>query len=139
MTSSVDGTLLELDSTSYFVLIGVIKYRSMADQGWQEKFNAELARAELARSAGNEGKARVCARRAAGIVIGRYLDIRNVSHTNASAYDLLKYLLEDESQPPRVHELINHFLVRIDTDHHLPIDADLIQDARWLDRLLGSK
>ena len=111
----------------------------MAVQDWKEKFKVELTQAEAARASGNEGKARVCARRAAGIVIGRYLDIQNVAHPNASAYDLLQYLRDDVSQPPRVHEVISHFLVRIDTDHHLPIDADLIQEARWLAGMLQTQ
>ena len=37
------------------------------------KYDQEINRAEKARQDGNEGMARVCARRAAGIVVGEYL------------------------------------------------------------------
>ena len=44
----------------------------MAD--WQEKLNLEFQRAEDARAKNNEGQARVCARRAAGIAIREYFN-----------------------------------------------------------------
>ena len=40
---------------------------------WEAFYKAEMQNAEAARRSGNEGKARVCARRAAGAVIGEYL------------------------------------------------------------------
>jgi hypothetical protein len=104
----------------------------MGTEDWQERFEAELAQAQAARDAGNEGRARVCARRAAGIIIARYLEAREIPHPNTSAYDLLKYFAGYSGVPDSVREITGHFLVRIDTDYKLPIDADLIQDARWL-------
>jgi hypothetical protein len=110
----------------------MIKYRPMSMQSWSIKFDDEITQAEAARAAGNEGKARVCARRAAGIVIGEYLERSGNPLLNASAYDRLRYLQNSSNLPEPVREIISHFLVRIDTDHNLPVDADLITEAKWL-------
>lgn len=104
----------------------------MQKSTWQDQFNKELDHAEAARTIGNEGKARVCARRAAGIVIGEYMRRRHISYSKTSAYDRIKYLISQESLPPEARLVLEHFLLRIDTDHNLPVDADLIGEARWL-------
>lgn len=56
---------------------------------FQEQIEQEFALAEQARARGNEGQARVCARRAAGIAIREYLTRRGIRPPSASAYDLL--------------------------------------------------
>lgn len=108
----------------------------MEKSTWQDQFNKELDHAEAARASGNEGKARVCARRAAGIVIGEYMRRRQISFSQTSAYDRIKYLISQESLSPEARLVLEHFLLRIDTDHNLPIDADLIGEARWLSETL---
>jgi hypothetical protein len=111
----------------------------MEKQTWREKFEAELTQAQAARVSGNEGMARVCSRRAAGIAIGEYLERRNIILPKTSAYDRLKFLLSDQGIPIEVRVVLEHFLARIDTDHNLPVDADLISEARWLaDTLITS-
>jgi hypothetical protein len=99
---------------------------------WQVRFSEELRQAEAARAAGNEGMARVCARRAAGIAAGEYLRRHGLSLSNPSAYARLKFLTQLPQTPPVVQEVINHFLLRINPDRSLPIQADLIAEARWL-------
>jgi len=99
---------------------------------WQERFSQELRQAEVAREAGNEGMARVCARRAAGIAAGEYLRRQGLVTSDPSAYARLKFLIQLPHTPPAVQEVINHFLLRINPDRSLPIQADLIADARWL-------
>ena len=99
---------------------------------WQERFSIELLQAEAARKAGNEGMARVCARRAAGIAAGEYLRRHGLTFSDPSAYARLKFLVQLPQTPPAVQEVINHFLLRINPDRSLPIQADLIAEARWL-------
>lgn len=108
----------------------------MTKKNWKAKFEEELQQAEVARNNGNEGRARVCARRAAGIVIGEYLLQHGLPDQGPSAYDRLNYLLSLPSLPDSVKEIVNHFIVRVDPDFNLPIDADLIADARWLEENL---
>jgi len=96
----------------------------------------EINSAEAARAKGNEGKARVCARRAAGIIIGEYINRNGLNFTSNSAYDRLRFISTHHETPAEIREITRHFLVKIDTNNNLPIDADLIKDARMLLNLL---
>jgi len=99
---------------------------------WEVRFQSELYLAEMARSLGNEGKARVCARRAAGIVINEYLRRLGLSPPDSSAYNTLKYFQSNPDTPEDAELIAGHFLERVDTNFMLPGQVDLIQDARWL-------
>jgi hypothetical protein len=105
---------------------------------WRENARSELRQAEAARRAGNEGKARVCARRAAGIIAGEYMVRQGFSPKNASAIVRLQSLATLTDIHPLVREIAGHFLIRITPDHKLPVNVDLIAEASWLARhLLG--
>lgn len=101
-----------------------------------QRFQDELARAETARAAGNEGMARVCARRAAGLVVNAYLRHRRLPLPGPSAYDSLRYLVGLPDLPENIRDVAEHFLLRITPDHNLPVNADLVAEARWLKRQL---
>lgn len=105
---------------------------------WVIKFEAELAQAQAARQLGNEGMARVCARRAAGLVSREYLQRQGVPLSGSSAYDHIRSLSILPGLTPEVQEVTGHFLLRITPEHNLPVDADLIAEVVWLkDKLLG--
>ena len=107
---------------------------------WKAKFEEELQNAETARSAGNEGKARVCARRAAGIAAGEYFRRQKLSFSNPSAYDRLRFLRTLTSVSTAAIDITEHLLLRITPEHNLPVDADLITETRQLAvELLGDK
>ena len=99
---------------------------------WEIRFIREINQAEAARSAGNEGKARVCARRAAGIIVHEVMHRQGIEYSDPSAYVQLKYFISLPQLSPHLREIINHFLIRITPDGNLPVDADLVQEARWL-------
>jgi hypothetical protein len=99
---------------------------------WEARFKQEIHQADIARLAGNEGKARVCARRAAGIVANQFLLRQGIESSKLSATVNLKAVLEISDLPPEMHEVITHFLIHVTPDHQLPIKADLIIEARWL-------
>jgi len=99
---------------------------------WNIRFKEEIQRAESARKEGNEGMARVCARRAAGIVAGEYLRINGIPLSDPSAYVRLKVLQHLPQIPAPVQKIVDHFIIRINPDHNLPVQADLISEARWL-------
>lgn len=110
----------------------------MSKISWQDQFNFELEKAISARQAGNEGMARVCARRAGGIVIGEYFHRQGIPVLSSSAYDRLKLYLNLEDQPNESRKIAEHLLLRVTTDHELPIDVDLIEDVKKLaQKLLG--
>jgi hypothetical protein len=119
----------------------------IAQDDWKTSFEAEIQQAEKARDMGNEGMARVCARRAAGALAGEYIK-RRAAQTGADqpgldryptgAYDRLRFLCQMPGISPRVAQTADHFLSRVTTEHTLPIEADLITEARWLrQELLG--
>ena len=93
---------------------------------------SEFDRAEQARAKNNEGQARVCARRATGIAIRDYLTRQGTRIPSASAYDLLNLLKEDSHLPPDLKLAADHLTVRVTEEFKLPVDADLIAEARLL-------
>lgn len=110
----------------------------MTSQDWRKLANQELDMAEEARLSGNEGRARVCARRAAGYIIGEYLSRSNSPVTTESALERLRYLYSSPEIDSHQREIIEHFLIHTTPDHELPIDADLIAEVNLLARqLLG--
>ncbi len=92
----------------------------------------ELEQASQARAKGNEGQARVCARRAAGIAIRDYLSRHGGRPSNASAYDLLNLIREDPLLPPDLKRVADHLTLRVTEEFKLPVEADLIAEARSL-------
>ena len=106
---------------------------------WQTEIDKEFEKAGQARARGNEGQARVCARRAAGIAVREYLTRRGVRPPSTSAYDLLNLLKEDPLIPADLKLIADHLTVRVTEEFNLPIDADLIAESRILcDRLLNN-
>jgi hypothetical protein len=107
----------------------------MAD--WQSEIQAEFDRAAQARQRDNEGQARVCARRAAGIAVREYLSRRGTRLPSSSAYDLLNLIREDPLVPADLKQIAEHLTVRVTEEFKLPIDVDLVAEAReFCDRLL---
>ncbi len=80
--------------------------------------------------------ARVCARRAAGIVVGEYLQRHGVSILNNSAYDRLSILIEMPEVDDQCRRVCRHFLMKVNQEHKLPVEADLIREATWLENNL---
>jgi len=97
---------------------------------WQSEIQAEFDKAEKARTRGNEGQARVCARRAAGIAAREYFARRGEHMHSPSAYDLLRLVSEDTAVPAALRETAAHLTLRVDDEFKLPAGVDLIAEAR---------
>jgi hypothetical protein len=108
----------------------------MQDDLWLTQFEAELAQAEAARRIGNEGMARVCARRAVGWMLGEYFLQQGILFSSPSAYERIKFFLGLSGISGQAQEVAEHFTLRLTPDHELPVQADLIAEARWLKRFL---
>jgi hypothetical protein len=106
---------------------------------WEAIYEAEMQNAEAARRIGNEGKARVCARRAAGAVIGEYLNQRGIIVSKNSSFDRLKQLISLPEIAPVVKEIASHLLQHVSTEHNLPLGIDLIAEVKILEQELLSK
>lgn len=96
------------------------------------KIETELANGEAARLAGLEGRARVCARRAAGAAIREYLELRGESIPGPSAVDLLEYIRMRPDMPEPVRAAAGNLLERVNEAFELPAPVDLLAEARRL-------
>jgi hypothetical protein len=107
----------------------------MAADNFQSQINqiqVELAQAEEARASGNEGMARVCSRRAAGIAIGIYLSRQGFTGFGPSIYERLIIIKKLPNISPKVIDTAQHLILKVNEDHQLPIDIDLIEATHWL-------
>lgn len=103
---------------------------------WQARVQRELQIAEAARARGNEGMARVAARRAAGWTVAAYLTQQGVSLGTASVLDHFRYLLA-QNPGPEIKLILEHMLVALEkhkpqSDSYWPLDADLVAEAKRL-------
>jgi len=99
---------------------------------WKREYGHEIEQAISARKAGNEGMARVCARRAAGIIIGEYLTRCGYSNLTNSAIDRLSIFISIPDVDKHYQDIAHHFLLKVNPDNNLPDVVDLISDAKWL-------
>ena len=99
---------------------------------WKQDLTVEFERAAQARIQKNEGQMRVCARRAAGIAIREYLTRQGQRPPSLSAYDLLNLLKQDSNLSPTLQSVLDHLTVRVTEEFKLPVEADLVADARVL-------
>jgi hypothetical protein len=102
----------------------------MAD--WQAQLEQEFERAVDARARGNEGQARVCARRAAGIAAREYYARRGLAVRTPSAYDLLHLLQNEPHLSPELRQAAAYLTVRVTEEFKLPVEVDLLDEARKL-------
>ncbi len=95
----------------------------------------ELERAEQARAAGLEGRARVCARRAAGWAIRAYYQRRagaEAAGWGGDALAQLKRLSADADVPDGPRQAARRLTTVVDFAHELPFAEDPLADARSL-------
>ncbi len=99
-------------------------------------YDKEIRHAISARTQGNEGMARVCARRAAGIVIAEYLSRRGYKNINPSAFARLKLFNTLPDIDERVRIVASHFILKVSYNRNLPGNIDLINEAMWMKKTL---
>ncbi|MBI3160071.1 MAG: hypothetical protein HYZ26_10785 [Chloroflexi bacterium] len=98
----------------------------------------ELERAYRARAAGNQGLARVCARRAAGWAIKVSLNAKGIFLDTPSAIEHIRYLGADPATPPNILKVLEYLQQRVvketaHEDSYWPRpEIDLVQEAHWL-------
>lgn len=97
---------------------------------WQSQIETEFDNAAQARRRGNEGQARVCARRAAGIAVREYLTRKGIRPVSTSAYDLLHLIKDDAALSSDLRRIAGHLTVRVTEEFKLPVDVDLVAEAK---------
>ena len=98
---------------------------------------AELDRGRRARADGFEGRARVCARRAAGAAVREFFRLSGIS-ANGSAHELLQRVEGQVEISPRAKQSAALLLTRVDEEFRLADGVDLLQEARALANELES-
>jgi hypothetical protein len=102
------------------------------------EISTELERAEAARAYGNEGRARVCARRAAGMAARDFLNRRKLFPFNSaqngkrsvSSYEALKTLGRYPGLAPEIKQAVDNLTLRVSEEFKLPSGIDLIEEAK---------
>jgi hypothetical protein len=98
-------------------------------EGTSLQIQEELLLAKQSRREGNEGRARVCARRAAGAAAQNYLLQAGVSDRKENVLESLHKMKQAMKLPEHVEKAIDRLLLKVDTDLSLPLDIDLISEA----------
>ena len=107
-------------------------------EGPSLQIQEELLLAKQSRSEGNEGRARVCARRAAGAAAQGFLLNAGIADRHENALDSLRTLRSELDLPDRVVKAIDCLLLKVDLDHNLPADVDLILEAETVIQYINS-
>lgn len=90
----------------------------------------EMALAEKFRSQGLEGRARVCARRAAGWAVRSLYRRAEVGEPPSSVVALLRWYSSLARAPANLREAAGRLTVAVTPDHVLPHPQDPLDDAR---------
>jgi hypothetical protein len=104
----------------------------MFSQATRAEIDAELSRAKSSQAEGFEGRARVCARRAAGAAIREYHRFMGRSGLRANAYDLLAGMKTEPGLSEASRQAIDFLLLRVDEEFRLPEEIDLLEESRRL-------
>jgi hypothetical protein len=93
---------------------------------------AELAAAAAARAAGHAGRARVCARRAAGWAVREHYRRLEGPAWSGDALKQLKRLAGDAAAPEPVRQAAARLVVKVDAEHRVPHTESPVDDARLI-------
>jgi hypothetical protein len=98
------------------------------------RITAELTSARAAQAAGNPGRARVCARRAAGWAVRAWYQQREGPGWTGDALKQLRRLAGDAAVPEAVRAAAARLLTKVDHEHRVPFEEDPVEDA---ERIIG--
>jgi len=101
-------------------------------------YHDELNHAREARHNGLEGRARVCARRAAGTAFAVYFK-DPLSQSGKSAMDYLQMAKSDHRLPGEIQHAAERLTHQVNADHHLPDGFDLIGDAETIIKFIDQQ
>ena len=98
----------------------------------------ELAAAEVARQDGNDGKARVCARRAVARATEAWLARLPLPRWHGDAMAHLRQIQQDASFPLPIRQAAERLSTPVTNQHAAPFTTDPIADARLIIAHLSS-
>ncbi|MEO6308045.1 MAG: hypothetical protein ABIO96_08080 [Nitrospiraceae bacterium] len=92
----------------------------------------ELATAEAAQLDGNDGKARVCARRAVGHATEAWISQLPSPKWHGDAMAYLQHIQQDASFPLPIRQAAERLSTPVTNQHAAPFTADPVADARLI-------
>ena len=92
----------------------------------------ELAAAEAARQDSNDGKARVCARRAVALATNAWLAQLSIPRWRGDAMAHLQQIQQDASFPLPIRQAAERLSTSVTNQHAAPFTTDPIADARLI-------
>jgi hypothetical protein len=95
-----------------------------------EQIEQELARAVKGLQDGNDGLARVCARRAVALASQHWAEQRNLPTWKGDAMHHLRQIQEETTFPVSVRAAAQRLLTKVTEQTQLPMTIDPITDAR---------
>ena len=98
----------------------------------------ELAAAEAARDNNNDGKARVCARRAVALATEAWLAQFSIPRWRGDAMAYLRQIQQDESFPLLIRQAAERLSTPVTNQHAAPFTTDPVADARLIITHLNS-
>jgi hypothetical protein len=99
---------------------------------WQDEVLLELKAARLAAREKLTGRSRVCARRAAGRAVKEYFNRFGNQESALNFFDCLVAYGHEPDLPDAVRTSAQHLVQKVDQNHNLPGNIDLIADAENL-------
>ena len=96
---------------------------------WQEQIEQELARTTERLKNGNDGLARVCARRAVALASQHWAEQRNSPAWQGDAMHQLRQIQGEITFPLSVREAAQRLLTKVTEQAHSPMTTDPIIDA----------
>lgn len=94
------------------------------------RIERELAAGRAAQAEGNAGRARACARRAAGLSLKAWYQRRQpAAGWGGDALAQLRRLQAEPAVPEAVRAAATRLTTKVDHDHQLPFDDDPLEDA----------
>lgn len=99
---------------------------------WREQIEQELAKAATGLREGNEGLARVCARRAVALGAQHRIERSGVSAPPGDAMHQLRMIQKSEGVPLWVREGAQRLLTKVTQRNQAPMSTNPIADARLI-------
>ncbi|HEY42662.1 MAG TPA: hypothetical protein G4O11_01640 [Anaerolineae bacterium] len=108
----------------------------MKEKPLQDQIILELEQAYQFRTQGKEGRARVCARRAAGWAVAVFRQQRLEVETHRNAYHQLRWFRKLEDIPIELRMAAERLTTPVTPSHELPHREDPLKDAEMIVRAL---
>jgi hypothetical protein len=105
---------------------------------WREQIEQELVKASEGLKNGNDGLARVCARRAVALASQHRAEERNLPAWQGDAIHQLRQIQGETGFPSSVREAAQRLLTKVTEQAHSPMATDPITDAHIILHHLNS-